>query len=186
MKRARLKWLGFGLALALLAFAWSTGLTRYLEPERLQAWITQLGPLAMPGFSAIMLTGMLLALPSAPLMFAGGVLFGPALGFGLSWLTLLLGGATTYWISRGIGRAALEPRMPAKLRQLDERLERHGFRIMLILRLTPVIPYSGLNYGSGLTRIRFKDYFWGSAIGMIPGVAAYSLMGSMLGGNWPF
>lgn len=184
-KRLR-KWGLTLLVVGLIIGAWAFGLPEYLEADRLQQQMESLGPWSAPGFVAIVLIGLLLALPSAPLMFAGGFLFGPAVGFGLTWIALVTGGGATYWIARTVGRDVLEPRLPAKLKALDERLETHGFRIMLLLRLTPIVPYSGLNYGSGLTRIRFRDYLMASAVGMIPGIAAYSLLGHWTAHGWPF
>ena len=59
-------------------------------------------------------------------------------------------------------------RLPA----IDRAIARKGFRLVLLLRLSPVVPYSLLNYALGLTRVRFRDFLLGS-VGMLPGTILY-------------
>ncbi len=59
-----------------------------------------------------------------------------------------------------------------RLAAIDRAIARKGFRLVLLLRLSPVVPYSLLNYALGLTRVRFRDFLLGS-VGMLPGTILY-------------
>ena len=55
-----------------------------------------------------------------------------------------------------------------------------GFKIVVLLRLSPVLPFSALNYALGLTRVSLRDYVLGSWIGMLPGTVLYVYLGSLV------
>jgi uncharacterized membrane protein YdjX (TVP38/TMEM64 family) len=50
-----------------------------------------------------------------------------------------------------------------------------------VLRLVPLFPFNGINFGSGLTGIRLRDYVLGTAIGIVPGVFVYQYLYARLG-----
>ncbi|WP_397333710.1 TVP38/TMEM64 family protein [Ornithinimicrobium sp. INDO-MA30-4] len=54
---------------------------------------------------------------------------------------------------------------------------------ILTLRLIPIVPFTAINYGAGLSSVRFRDYFFGSALGMIPGSIAYVAVGAYASTN---
>src|SRR5438270_264472 len=53
-----------------------------------------------------------------------------------------------------------------------------GFKIVLLTRLSPLFPFTLLNYAFGLTKVRFRDYLLASWIGMLPGTVMYVYLGS--------
>jgi len=63
--------------------------------------------------------------------------------------------------------------LKGKLQRLDAEAERHGFIFISYLRLA-YVPFAPLNYGAGLTRIRFLDYLGGSVLGMLPGIVIFT------------
>ncbi|CAM9496249.1 unnamed protein product, partial [Chrysoparadoxa australica] len=67
------------------------------------------------------------------------------------------------------------------MRAVDAAIETQGLKLVLLLRLSPVIPFSAFNYIMGLTRVKFRDYVIG-CLGMIPGTVAYCFIGSTAGG----
>jgi len=60
------------------------------------------------------------------------------------------------------------------------RLTQNGFYVTLYLRIVPVIPYNAFNLLAGASPIKFRDYFWASAIGMIPGTVLFAFLGDAL------
>jgi uncharacterized membrane protein YdjX (TVP38/TMEM64 family) len=60
------------------------------------------------------------------------------------------------------------------------RLARHGFYIILYLRIVPVIPYNALNLMAGASPIEFSDYLWASLIGILPGTILFAMLGDAL------
>jgi uncharacterized membrane protein YdjX (TVP38/TMEM64 family) len=63
---------------------------------------------------------------------------------------------------------------------LDVALAEKGFRIMLLLRLSPIIPFNFLNYIAGVTSISFWSYFWAN-FGILPGTILYVFLGASAG-----
>jgi uncharacterized membrane protein YdjX (TVP38/TMEM64 family) len=72
--------------------------------------------------------------------------------------------------------AASSPRFAA----IDRAVAEDGRRIVFLLRLTPLIPFTALNYLLGLTRISLADMVLASP-GMLPGTLLYVYYGRVLG-----
>ena len=81
-----------------------------------------------------------------------------------------------------LAREAVEQRIAgnAKFAAVDRAVGREGWKIVVLLRLSPVFPYNLLNYGLGLTKVRFRDYVLAS-IGMLPGSFLYTYSGFLVG-----
>lgn len=63
---------------------------------------------------------------------------------------------------------------------LDKRVAEEGWKVVVLLRLSPLVPFSMLNYFLGVTRLSFRAYLIATAIGMIPGILLYTYLGSAL------
>ena len=70
--------------------------------------------------------------------------------------------------------------MGARFEKLLAQIGRHGFQIIFYLRLVPLIPYNALNLLAGASPITFRDYFWASMIGMVPGTILFAFLGDAL------
>jgi uncharacterized membrane protein YdjX (TVP38/TMEM64 family) len=131
-----------------------------------------------PGaFLAIYALACLAALPATPFTLAGGVVFGVWKGTVLNVTGATLGAALAFLAARVLGREAVASLLKGKfktLEGLDQKAQKSGFQIILNLRLLPVVPFNALNFGAGLTRIRFRDFLAGTALGIIPGAFVYT------------
>ena len=67
----------------------------------------------------------------------------------------------------------------ALIEMLDKAVGKSGWKIVLLTRLSPLLPFNLLNYAFGLTQVRFRDYVLGSWIGMLPGTLLYVYLGSL-------
>ncbi len=74
-------------------------------------------------------------------------------------------------------KVARDPRF----RAIDQAVAEQGFLIVLLTRLSPAFPFTLLNYAYGLTRVRFRDYFLASWLGMLPGTILYVYLGTLVG-----
>jgi uncharacterized membrane protein YdjX (TVP38/TMEM64 family) len=63
---------------------------------------------------------------------------------------------------------------------IDRAIAKQGFKITVLLRLSPIVPSALINYTLGLTRVRLREYVVGSAIGMLPGTILYIYLGSLV------
>ncbi len=125
--------------------------------------------------------GCVFAVPGSLLTPLGGAIFGVARGFIYNLIAANLGACLAFGMARFMGRDFIQSLMRGKkIAQFDDRVRDHGFATILRLRLIPLVPFNGLNFGSGFSGVRFRDYFWGSVLGMIPGCFIYTYFGDAL------
>ena len=155
----------------------------------LGAWLEHLlraargaGPLGALLYAAAFVPAALLLLPSAPLAVGAGHAFGPVQGTLVATVGTALGATAAFQAGRRLGGDGVR-RMLARSRRLapfTRVLERAGFEVVLWLRLSPLVPFSLLNYAFGATGLRACDYAAATALGLLPGCAMYALLGSVL------
>ena len=164
--------------LCILFFIHFSGLhARYLNPDQIRSFVTSFGPLAPLAFIA------LYALPifsDSIFALVGGMTFGPFWGTIYSVIGATFSSTFAFFIARYLGRRFVEKIIKQKYSNLDELINKYGFKIILFLRLVPIFPYEGINYGSGLTKIKYRDYILATILGVIPGAFAYNFFGSSL------
>jgi uncharacterized membrane protein YdjX (TVP38/TMEM64 family) len=131
-------------------------------------------PLVVPLlYIAIYVVGTVCLLPGTVLSFAGSRLFGLFEATLYTWIAATIGATLAFLLAKLLGRDFVDQLLGGRLEALDERLKRHGFTGLLILRLVPLFPFNGINFGSGLTSIRLVDYVLATAIGILPGTFVY-------------
>ncbi|HHT9124334.1 MAG TPA: TVP38/TMEM64 family protein [Candidatus Brocadiia bacterium] len=169
---------------AFFAFRYTT-LSQYTQKEALLGLFAQLrehwwGPV---GFILIYGIGCVVALPGSLLTLCGGAIFGVAWGTLYNILAANLGATLAFLTARYLGRDFVARFMKGRIESFDEKVAEHGFRFIFTLRLIPIVPFNGLNLGSGLSRIKYRDYLLGSAIGMLPATFIYTYFAdALLGG----
>lgn len=119
--------------------------------------------------------------PIAPISLTAGLAFGAVWGAIYLMISALIGTSITFMISRLFGRGLIEKILKGKFKNLNEKLERNGFLTILFFRVIPLVPYEILNYAPGLSKIKFKDYFFATLLGLIPGVVIAAFFGGSLG-----
>ena len=135
------------------------------------------GPIA---YILLYAVGPSFLVPGAVMTLAGGLAFGALWGAVWSLIGAELGALIAFGAGRFLGRGFVERIVGARFHHLRERLARAGFYIILYLRLVPLIPYNALNLLAGASPISFQDYFWASAIGLIPGTVLFAILGDAL------
>lgn len=135
------------------------------------------GPLV---YAAIYVCLTVLLVPGTVLTAAGGVLFGVALGTGLTVVSATIGAMLSFWIGRRLGREQVEKIAGRRLGKLDAWISRNGFMAVLYVRLIPLFPFSVLNYAAGVTSVRTRSYLLGTSVGIVPGTFAYTALGGSI------
>ncbi len=90
----------------------------------------------------------LLPAPKALLTALGGLLFGMWLGALLSWTAALAGAAAAFGLGRALGRDAVDRLTGGRVERADQLLAHHGFGAVIAARLTPVLPFTVINYAA--------------------------------------
>lgn len=145
--------------------------------EELQDYFTETrwGPVVFVlGYAALTLSPV----PKSALSIGAGVVFGLVGGIGVVVAAALLGAAAAFWLGRRLGREAVEKFTGVRVEKLDAVLRRRGFAAVLGVRLVPVLPFTAINYLAGLTSVGWRPYFWGTAVGILPGTASYVALGA--------
>jgi len=150
--------------------------------QRLLEWTEQLGvwgPLALVG---IYIVAGVLMLPGSILTVGAGFLYGVPLGFLIVWIANTLGACAAFWVGRTVARGWVARWVSRSKRfaTLDKAVGEHGFKIVLLTRLSPVFPYNLLNYAFGVSKISCRQYALASWIGLIPGILLYVYIGAGL------
>jgi uncharacterized membrane protein YdjX (TVP38/TMEM64 family) len=146
---------------------------RYLDKEILRQFGTSHGIL-LPVLYLVVWTIGPLFLPGLPLTLAGGVLFGPVWGVIYVSFGSALGAALVFLVARYLARDWVAHRLAGtRLMTLDDKVARHGWKIVAFTRLVPVFSYLLLNYAFGLTRIAFWPYLAATFVCMVPATVAF-------------
>ncbi len=172
---------GLVVVLAVLAAA-------YFAPLPSIGWIRSWSETLGPWFVIVYFAGcavlMTAPLPRTPLTITAGVLFGPAVGFTGAMIAAALAAAAGFALARRLGRARVQRYTDrAAFATIERRLQRRGWLAVGSLRLIPVIPFSLVNYASGLSSLRPVPYLIASVIGSMPGTAAVVFLGDALTGD---
>lgn len=149
-----------------------------LDVDALRERFGDLGVAGLAAFAAIYGVLTLSPVPKGVLSIAAGVVWGFGVGVLAVYAGALLGATLAFWASRLLGREAVARLIGRRAAAIDDLFERRGFLSILGLRLVPVVPFTALNYASGLTGVTYPAYAAATAVGIIPGTAAYVALGA--------
>src|SRR5262249_44950221 len=180
-----------GTALALLVVLFVLGIIFFPDlretlTDGLQ-WIKGLGAWGLVVLAAVYVLAAVLLFPGSVLTLGAGAIFGVIRGFIAVSVGSVLGAAAAFFVGRKLARGWVEQKVAGnpRFQALDRAVGAAGFKIVLLTRLSPVFPYTLLNYVFGLTRVRVRDYLLASWLGMIPGTLMYVYLGSLAGNLAP-
>ena len=174
--------------IAAIAIVKFTPVTEYLTAEHLGRFLETAGVWAPIVFIAIYAIGVCLFLPGTLLTGLGAAIFGAYWGFLYVWIGAMLGASGAFVIGRTLGREFAASLIGDRLKKYDDAIARNGFATVLYLRLV-YFPFTPMNFGMGLTRVRFWDYFWGTGLGILVGTFIFTFFIGTLkevwaSGNW--
>ena len=137
------------------------------------------GPVFVIGFY---IAACILFLPGSVLTLGAGFIFKVLVGTITVSAGSTLGACAAFLIGRTIGREWIAGKIAGnqKFVAIDNAVGVQGFKIVLLIRLSPVFPFNLLNYAFGLTKVSFWKYALASWIGMIPGTVMYVYLGAGL------
>jgi uncharacterized membrane protein YdjX (TVP38/TMEM64 family) len=147
--------------------------------EAFTNWAANRGFIGACLFGAAYIAATLLCLWGAVFTVGAGVGFGLWWGIVVSWISATIGAALAFLMARHLARGVVErwAQRSERFSAIDEAIGLHGWKVVLLLRLNPIIPFNLSNYAFGLTRIGFWPYLLASIVGMLPGTALYAYLG---------
>ncbi len=151
-----------------------------INQQQLQLWLQKMGIWAPIIYILIYAIATICILPSTPLNLSGGAIFGSVWGTVWTSIAAILAAVLSFGFSRTIGRNLVEQRLAGQWQSIDREMQQGGFFYMFAIRLLPLIPYGMVNFAAGLTSIKFRDYFFGTLLGTVPGILPFVMMGAGL------
>ena len=182
-------------AIALVAFIIAaillirfTPVKNYLTADALGGFLEGAGLWAPVVYMMLYAVGVCLFLPGTLLTGLGAAIFGAYWGFLYVWIGAMMGASAAFFIGRTLGRDFAASLIGNKLKKYDDAIERNGFATVLYLRLV-YFPFTPMNFGMGLTKVRFRDYVAGTGLGIIVGTFIFTFFIGTLkdvwaSGNW--
>lgn len=173
---------GVVIVAALILLIVTLGKEAFPYLQRFAEWVEGLGLWApvvyVAGYSVLTVA----LVPGSPLTIAAGAIFGLFWGAVYALLGATMGACSAFLVARYVARGAVESRLRGnpKFAAIDRAIGNRGFLIVLLLRLSPVFPFNLINYGLGLTKVRFVHYA-AASIAMLPASLLYVYIGYAAG-----
>jgi len=175
-----LKWLVIAVCVGITIWALGVpGISHHLQSgivgiESLGHWGALLFMLVYVGATVILIPGSILTL-------GAGAAFGLWKGFFLVSFASTLAASAAFLVGRYLARDWIRQKIgsDSRILAIDAAIGREQWKIVGLARLSPLIPFTLLNYALSLTQIRFPGYVLASWIGMIPGTFTYVYLGSL-------
>lgn len=144
-------------------------------------WVQHMGPAGVVVFIVVYALATVLFLPGWIFTVSAGLIYGIVGGTLVALAGAIIGSTVAFLIARYLLRKNIEEVAEAKprFRAIDEAIGKNGWKIVGLLRLSPLIPFNLSNYFYGITSIRFLPYLLVSAVGMIPGTLLYAYLGAI-------
>ena len=142
--------------------------------EGLGVW----GPIV---FILVYIVSAVLLIPASALTIGAGLAFGLGLGFAWTSIGSTLGAAVAFLLGRTLLRKKVEEKISEKkeFKAVDQAVEEEGWKTVALSRLSPVFPYTFLNYAYGATNVKFWPFILSSWIAMMPGTLLYVWIGAL-------
>lgn len=169
------------------AIAYFMGWTKYLNPQLLvenadylQNLVQENFLLVLIGFIALYAVLTVFMLPASILTVASGFLFGTLIGAPAVVLGATIGACALFIAAKTSLQETLKGVAGPFIEKMEKEYNESPFSYLFTLRLIPVFPFAVANIAPALLGAKFKDYLITTAIGIIPGTVAYSLIGNGL------
>lgn len=148
-----------------------------ISPQQVKFWLLHAGAWAPILYIFLYVIATVLVFPSTPLNMLGGAIFG--LWFGLVWTSFaaIVAAIVSFVFARTLGREAVAKRLAGRWQAMDVGMRQGGVSYMFAIRMVPMMPYGLVNFAAGLTSVRFRDYVVGTALGTVPTIFPYVLLG---------
>tara|TARA_B100000686_G_scaffold343348_1_gene424033 strand:- start:797 stop:1489 length:693 start_codon:yes stop_codon:yes gene_type:complete len=183
-----LRWFPAGLIALLIIWAYSSGWTRYLTFENLQAYkgdflsYADAHPVLAPAlYMGVYTVFVALSLPAAALLtLLGGFLFGKVWGTAFVVLSATLGAVIIFMIAQSSFGVALRERAGPLHKRIADNMQDNAAGYLLFMRLVPLFPFFLVNIVPALFNVPLRTYVWTTFFGIIPGTFVYVNVGQEL------
>ena len=178
-RAARLRWaLLAAVVVALIVAVRLLPVAQWVQS--FEAWVRGKGVWGGVLYSLVYVAGALLFVPAWIMTIGAGLVFGAFWGTVVVSLSSTVGAAAAFLVARDLARARVEAlaKRSDRFRAIEAAIREKGWRVVVLLRLSPLVPYNLSNYLYGLTPLRFWPYVLASWAGMLPATVFYVSLGA--------
>lgn len=136
--------------------------------------------LSIPGvliFILIFILRNVLYIPVSILLVISPVLFGLWNGILIAGIGAIISDSTGFWISRYYGKEFVAGSKVKLLQIVNQKVENHGVISVILLRIIPIFPGDIINFGAGISKIKYRDFLWATSISVWPDCFFYGFLG---------
>ncbi|MFN7054468.1 TVP38/TMEM64 family protein [Hyphomonas sp.] len=174
----------FGLGLLAIVLAlFAAGRAGYL-PDAAEAtgWLEAVSasPWGLVAVIAVFCVSAFIGVPQFALIAAAVAVFGPWYGGAYAWVANMISGAVTFWIGRIAGEEAFRRYAGKRVQQLSRVVGRNALAASAIVRNVPAGPFLIVNMAFGVSEAKFRDYWIGMGLGIIPKIALVAFAGKSI------
>ena len=179
-----LKWIKSLLILVVIATVLVLGREFLILEQQLISvleWIKGLGTVGLWIFAAIYVCACVFLIPTAILTLGAGAIYGVPAGVALVSISSTIGATAAFLIGRFFARnwVAKTVEGNSKFGAIDDAVADGGWKVIGLIRLSPLFPFNLSNYALGLTKVSLHEYVLATWLGMLPGTVMYVYLGSL-------
>lgn len=184
--RGRSNYARMGLLLGLLllvAVVWRfSPLEQAVDPRLIAEAIEPLARTwwSVPAAIAAFVAASVLAFPTSVLILAMGFVFGALWGSIYALAGALLSALISFGLGRTLGAGAISRFAGDRIAQVHQWVSERGIWAVVALRMVPLGPFALVNMAVGASKVRYRDFAWGTALGMTPGIILKGVFGDEL------
>ena len=172
-------WIGAGALLLAIGLGW------YLLPVglwlgALRDWLVGFGWLGVAAFAAVYIGAVILLAPGALLTIAAGFAYG-FWGLPIALTAATASAALAFLVARHLARDSIREMIEAhrNIAAIDRAIAAEGWKIVLLLRLSPLVPFNLQNYLFGITAVPFGPYVAATLVGIAPATTVFVAIGAL-------
>jgi len=168
---------------AVLVAVWASGAAAQLTPQQIAEWVARAGIFGPLAYVALFSAAELAHLPGVLFVLAAALLWPPAIAIPTAYAGAVCASLVVFLVSRRIVPGDVRKRLPEWLLRWESSLESHGLRTVIGLRAV-LFMLPTVHWLLGASRVSLRDYALGTAVGLLPGVVLYVLLGRQAWAHW--
>ena len=147
----------------------------------IELWLIEAGPVAWIVAPLLMTIVAIVPFPAEAPAMMNGMVFGAVAGSAVTWTGGVVGAWISFELARKFGRPLASKALPRRaLTSVDDVAGRMSWPGLIGLRLLPVVAFTAVNWGAGLTTVPRSRFLWTTAVGILPGAILFSASGAGL------
>ena len=140
-----------------------------MSEDKFKNWVGSMGMWGPVVYIVIYIIRPIILFPAGILSATAGIIWGAAAGFLILQIAANLSSTIEFFIARYAARDMVAKHLGGRAQTIDQKIQKHGFMTVLMIRLIPNVAWDIQNLSLGLTSVRFRDYFFATLLGIMPG-----------------